>query len=53
VIIFNDVGMFELAGISVAVANAQNGVKDLANIVLTHTNDEDGVAKYLEGLKNA
>jgi len=50
---FNDVGMFELAGISVAVANAQSGVKDLANIVLTHTNDEDAVAKYLEGLKNA
>ena len=50
---FNDVGMFELAGVSVAVANAQNGVKDLANIVLTHTNDEDAVAKYLEGLKNA
>ena len=49
---FNDVGMFELAGISVAVANAQSGVKDLANIVLTHTNDEDAVAKYLEGLKN-
>ena len=49
---FNDVGMFELAGISVAVANAQSGVKDLAKIVLTHTNDEDAVAKYLEGLKN-
>jgi len=50
---FNDVGMFELAGTSVAVANAQDGVKNLADIVLTHTNDEDGVAKYLEALKNA
>jgi len=50
---FNDVGMFALAKISVAVANAQAGVKEKANIVLTHTNDEDGVAKYLEGLKNA
>ena len=50
---FNDVGMFELAGKSVAVANAQSGVKDLATVVLAHTNDEDAVAKYLEGLKNA
>src|SRR3989339_293318 len=45
---FNDVGMFELAGTSVAVANAQEGVKKLANIVLPHTNDEDAVAKYLK-----
>ena len=47
---FNDVGMFELAGISVAVANAQSGVKELADIVSPYTNDEDAVAKYLEGL---
>ena len=50
---FNDVGMFALAGISVAVANAQEGVKKLADIVLPHTNDEEAVAKYLEGLKYA
>lgn len=50
---FNDVGMFELAGTSVAMANAQDGVKKLADIVLPHTNDEDGVAKYLKGLKDA
>jgi hypothetical protein len=49
---FNDVGMFSLAKISVAVANAQEGVKIQANVVLEHTNDEDGVAKYLESLKN-
>ncbi len=50
---FNDVGMFELAGTSVAMFNAQDGVKELADIVLPHTNDEDGVAKYLKGLKGA
>jgi len=50
---FNDVGMFELAGTSVAMANAQEGVKLQANIILQHTNDEDGVAKYLQGLKSA
>lgn len=49
----NDIGMFELAGVSVAVANAQYEVKKLAKIVLPHTNDEDAVAKYLKGLKNA
>lgn len=49
----NDLGMFELAKTSVAVANAQENVKKFANIVLEHTNDEDAVAKYLESLKNA
>ena len=50
---FNDIGMFELANISVAVANAQEGVKLRADIVLEHTNNEDGVAKYLAEIKNA
>jgi len=50
---FNDLGMFELAGTSVAVANAQIEVKNKADIVLPHTNDEDAVATYLEGLKIA
>jgi len=47
---FNDLGMFELAGTSVAVANAQTKVKELANIILPHTNDEDAVANYLNKL---
>jgi len=50
---FNDIGMFHLAGTSVAMFNAQEGVKSKAKIVLDHTNDEDGVARYLEGLLNA
>jgi len=50
---FNDIGMFSLAGTAVAVGNAQEGVKELANIVLDYTNEEDGVAKYLEGLRDA
>ena len=50
---FNDIGMFDLAGVSVAMLNAQEGVKQKAKIILPHTNDEDGVAKYLEGLKYA
>jgi len=47
---FNDLGMFELAGTSIAMANAQKDVKQKADIILPHTNDEDGVAKYLETL---
>jgi len=48
---FNDIGMFELAGTSVAVANAQPEVKDIASFISTLTNDEDAVANYLESLK--
>lgn len=48
----NDLGMFELAGSSVAVANAHDEVKSAADIVLEHTNDEDAVAKYLKGIYN-
>ena len=45
----NDIGMFKLAGTSVAVANALDEVKAVADVVLPHSNDEDGVAKYLAG----
>lgn len=48
---YNDIGMFELAKTSIAVANAQVMVKDLATIVLKESNDEDGVAKYLKELQ--
>ena len=43
----NDIGMFKLAGTSVAVSNALDEVKAVADIVLPHSNDEDAVAKYL------
>ncbi len=46
----NDIGMFKLAGTSVAVSNALDEVKEVASIVLPHSNDEDGVAKYLESI---
>ena len=46
----NDIGMFKLAGTSVAVSNALEEVKAIADVVLEHSNDEDGVAKYLEGI---
>jgi len=47
----NDLGMFKLAGTSVAVSNALDEVKAVADLVLPHTNDEDAVAKYLKNIK--
>jgi len=46
----NDLGMFQLANRSIAVANAHDEVKKVADVVLPHTNDEDGVARYLDGV---
>jgi len=43
----NDIGMFKLAGTSIAVSNALSEVKEIADIILPHSNDEDAVAKYL------
>lgn len=46
----NDMGMFKLAGRSVAVSNAHEKIKKYACITLPHSNDEDGVAKYLRSI---
>ena len=46
----NDIGLFNSAGTKIAVANAIDELKAKADIVLPHTNDEDGVAKYLASL---
>ncbi|WP_332630250.1 Cof-type HAD-IIB family hydrolase [Halalkalibacter flavus] len=40
---FNDVSMFKVAGYKVAMGNAEQAIKDLADFV-TKQNDEDGVA---------
>ena len=44
---FNDVCMIEYAGLGVAMANACEPVKAVADFV-TKTNDEDGVAYVVE-----
>jgi Cof subfamily protein (haloacid dehalogenase superfamily) len=43
----NDAWMLEYAGVGVAMANARDNIKEIANVV-TLSNDEDGVAKILE-----
>lgn len=44
---FNDRSMVEYAGIGVAMANAQEVVKEVADYITT-SNDEDGVAKVID-----
>lgn len=44
---FNDVSMIEYAGVGVAMANAQEPVKEAADYI-TLSNDEDGVAHVIE-----
>ena len=46
----NDIGMFELSGKSIAVANAHIDVKKIATFISEHTNNEDAVAKYLRDI---
>ena len=46
----NDLGMFGKAGKAIAVKNALEEVKERADLVLPHTNDEDAVANYLESV---
>lgn len=43
----NDISMFEAAGLSVAVANASDYIKNKVDFI-TLSNDEDGVAIFLE-----
>ena len=47
----NDISMFEVAGFSVAVANASDDIKSKVSHI-TLSNNEDGVAVFLETLIN-
>ncbi|WOE69292.1 HAD-IIB family hydrolase [Hydrogenimonas thermophila] len=44
----NDLGLFNAAGRKIAVANAIDELKAVADIVLPWTNDEDAVARFLK-----
>ena len=44
----NDLQMFEVGGVSVAMSNAVDEIKAAAQIVLERSSDEDGVACFLE-----
>jgi hydroxymethylpyrimidine pyrophosphatase-like HAD family hydrolase len=45
----NDLSMFEVAGTRLAVSNARNELKEKADSLIA-SNDEDGVAHYIQGL---
>lgn len=47
----NDISMLEYAGYAIAVGNAEQAVKDIADLV-TASNDDDGVAKGLRKVLN-
>jgi Cof subfamily protein (haloacid dehalogenase superfamily) len=44
----NDIGMFKIADTKIAINNAIEELKTIADEVLPHSNDEDGVARYLK-----
>lgn len=44
---YNDVPMFKVADVGVAMLNAHPNVQKLAHTVSDHTNKEDGVANYI------
>lgn len=45
---FNDIPMVKFAGVGVAMANAQDAVKEAADYVTRNDNDHDGVAEVIE-----
>lgn len=44
----NDSPMFKVSGIKVAMKNATNELKEQADYITEYSNDEDGVAKFIE-----
>lgn len=45
---FNDISMIKYAGVGVAMANAQEAVKEAADMVTKGTNDEDGLLEVID-----
>ena len=49
---YADIGMLKMAGIGVAMGNAIEAVKEIADVVIG-TNDEDGIAEWLSAYLQA
>lgn len=45
---FNDMSMIQYAGVGVAMANAQEAVKEVSDVVTTRTNDADGLLEVID-----
>ena len=46
----NDEAMIETVGLGVAMANASDEIKKIADVVLKETNDQDGLAHFVENV---
>jgi hypothetical protein len=44
----NDESMIRYAGLSVAMINSRKEILDLAKFITDRTNDDDGIADFLE-----
>ena len=45
---FNDIDLIEYAGLGIAVANAEDALKEKADIVTISNNNEDAVSEAIE-----
>ena len=43
----NDIEMIQCAGLGVVMQNGHEDLKEVADVILDHTNKEDGVIKFL------
>ena len=50
---YNDISLFQTRALKVAVANAVPEIKTYSDIILEKSNDEDGIADFLEMVLNA
>ena len=48
----NDLEMFEACGTNIAMCNGNNMLKQKANFVTKYSNNQDGIAKFIEKLTN-
>ncbi len=50
---YNDIELFETKAVKVALENAVHDIKERADIITKRNNNQDGVAEFLEQVKNA
>ena len=50
---YNDIELFETNAVKVALDNAVHDIKERADIITKRSNNEDGVAEFLEQVKSA
>jgi len=46
----NDIEMLSFVGVGIAMANASDRLRQVADVILSYSNDDEGVARFLETL---